>query len=185
MVLYYWWEPREKTDEKAIRYYISRELLPPPLKGGRGAAYGEVHKIRIEKIKELQAQGMMLAEIRHVFSAGEGRPVESRYLISERRSPSSKLLGEELPARVEREVWEDRPAGAPSVGTRALTLPEPETWRAYEIGRDAVVMLRAGTSPWRTRRLLNALGRFAAEIGNDDKKDVGIDDENKKENEDE
>jgi DNA-binding transcriptional MerR regulator len=168
--------------ERTIRYYISRELLPPPLKGGRGAAYGEVHKIRIEKIKELQAQGMMLAEIGNVLAVEERRPVETHFLISGLRSPASERLNEGV---LKRMAAEDIVAKAVSPERKPVPLPEPETWRAYEIGRDAVVMLRAGTSPWRTRRLLNALGRFATEIGNDDKKDVGIDDENKKENEDE
>jgi len=54
--------------ERTIRFYISRELLPPPLKGGRGAAYGPAHKTLLETIKKLQAKGMMLAEIGHALT---------------------------------------------------------------------------------------------------------------------
>lgn len=176
--------------ERTIRYYISRELLPPPLKGGRGAAYGEVHKIRIEKIKELQAQGMMLAEIRNVFGAGERRLDRSSLIIDDLESSASKRMKDLSVARLEKKEsqgefeLEDELARGGQPERKLLTLPEPETWRAYPVGGDAVVMLRAGTSPWRTKRLLNALGRFAVEIGDDDNENVGIDDGNKKENED-
>jgi hypothetical protein len=51
--------------ERTIRFYISRGLVDPPLRGGRGAAYGAGHKARLEDIKKLQAKGMMLAEISH------------------------------------------------------------------------------------------------------------------------
>ena len=54
--------------ERTIRFYISRELLPPPLKGGRGAAYGPAHKTLLGTIKKLQAKGMMLAEIGHALT---------------------------------------------------------------------------------------------------------------------
>jgi Zn-dependent peptidase ImmA (M78 family) len=43
--------------ERTIRYYISRGLLAPPLRGGRGAAYGESHKNALAQIRQLQAKG--------------------------------------------------------------------------------------------------------------------------------
>lgn len=49
---------------RTIRYYISRGLLDGPLAAGRGAAYTEDHLARLNKIRELQARGLMLAEIR-------------------------------------------------------------------------------------------------------------------------
>jgi DNA-binding transcriptional MerR regulator len=48
---------------RTIRYYIARGLVPPPLAGGRGAAYGTAHLERLEKIQELQSQGLTLAQI--------------------------------------------------------------------------------------------------------------------------
>jgi DNA-binding transcriptional MerR regulator len=54
--------------ERTIRFYISRGLVDPPLRGGRGAAYGAGHKARLEAIKKLQAKGMMLAEIAHAIA---------------------------------------------------------------------------------------------------------------------
>ncbi len=48
---------------RTIRFYIARGLLNGPVKSGRAAAYTNEHLARLEKIKELQAEGRMLAEI--------------------------------------------------------------------------------------------------------------------------
>lgn len=48
---------------RTIRYYIARGLLDGPAVAGRGAAYSEDHLARLRRIRELQAQGLMLAEI--------------------------------------------------------------------------------------------------------------------------
>lgn len=50
---------------RTIRFYITRGLLAGPVKAGRGAVYTSQHLARIEKIKQLQADGRMLAEIAH------------------------------------------------------------------------------------------------------------------------
>jgi len=142
--------------ERTIRFYISRELLDPPLRAGRGAAYGPGHKARIEEIRKLQAKGLMLAEIAHALKLErEGSEVDRVMSVPrlEEASPAYSVLRMERP----------EPTPAPT-----SALPAPEDWRAYGIADDAVVMLRAGAAPWRTRRLLAALRQFAAMI-NDDK----------------
>lgn len=48
---------------RTIRFYIARGLLSGPIKVGRAAAYTNEHLKRLEKIKKLQAQGLMLSEI--------------------------------------------------------------------------------------------------------------------------
>lgn len=63
------WSLAELAEEaglspRTIRYYISRGLLDGPLVAGRGAAYTEDHLARLHKIRQLQARGLMLAEIR-------------------------------------------------------------------------------------------------------------------------
>ena len=55
---------------RTIRFYIARGLLDGPLKAGRGAVYTVEHLARLEKIKEMQAHGRMLAEIAHDLSGG-------------------------------------------------------------------------------------------------------------------
>jgi DNA-binding transcriptional MerR regulator len=55
---------------RTIRFYIARGLLDGPLKAGRGAVYTTEHLARLEKIKELQAEGRMLAQIAHDLNGG-------------------------------------------------------------------------------------------------------------------
>jgi DNA-binding transcriptional MerR regulator len=50
---------------RTIRFYIARGLLDGPVKAGRGAVYTADHLARLEKIKGLQSEGRMLAEIAH------------------------------------------------------------------------------------------------------------------------
>jgi DNA-binding transcriptional MerR regulator len=63
------------TPARTIRFYIARGLLDGPVKAGRGAVYTAEHLVRLEKIKELQAAGRMLAEIAHDLNGGP--PVET------------------------------------------------------------------------------------------------------------
>jgi DNA-binding transcriptional MerR regulator len=154
--------------ERTIRFYISRELLPPPLKGGRGAAYGPAHKTLLETIKKLQAQGMMLAEIGHALALESSRQVEDR--VSGTKSEEvGRMLWFEPDGSLEQGSLVSEPESLEAEPTRAL--PEPATWRSYSIARDVVVMLRAGASPWRTRSLLSALRRFAAQVEDETKKE--------------
>ncbi len=57
--------------KRTIRYYISRGVLPGPLRAGRGSRYGEAHLERLARIRELQERGLTLAEIAFEL-AGEG-----------------------------------------------------------------------------------------------------------------
>ncbi len=175
--------------ERTIRFYISRGLVDPPLRGGRGAAYGAGHKARLEEIRKLQAKGLMLVEIAHVLAQGS-----NGLLLG--RAPLTKRLEEPGPefrmfkvepfdrsvevAKEEELTLAEKPAPAHAAPTASpvqsavRSLPAPEEWRAYGVAGDAVVMLRAGAAPWRTRRLMAALRQFQAMIndtntGNDPK----------------
>ena len=55
---------------RTIRFYISRGLLEGPVKSGRGAVYTAKHLARLEKIKQLQAEGRMLTEIAYDLRGG-------------------------------------------------------------------------------------------------------------------
>src|SRR5215831_5080471 len=59
---------------RTIRFYIARGLLEGPVKAGRGAVYTEAHLARLQKIKELQGEGRMLAEIAHDLDGGLPSP---------------------------------------------------------------------------------------------------------------
>ncbi len=48
---------------RTVRYYVARGLLPPPEGRGRAARYGREHLERLERIRQLRAGGLTLAEI--------------------------------------------------------------------------------------------------------------------------
>ena len=48
---------------RTVRFYISRGLLPGPVKAGRYAAYTHKHLARLKKVKNLQKQGLSLHEV--------------------------------------------------------------------------------------------------------------------------
>ena len=56
---------------RTIRFYIARGLLDGPRKAGRGAAYTPEHLARLERIRNLQAEGRMLAEIGRILGGVE------------------------------------------------------------------------------------------------------------------
>ena len=51
-----------------IRFYQKQQLLPAPLREGRVAWYTEDHLARLERVKDLQRQGLTLALIRRITS---------------------------------------------------------------------------------------------------------------------
>jgi DNA-binding transcriptional MerR regulator len=58
--------------ERTIRYYISRGLIPGPMRGGRGAEYTQEHLAGIQNVRRLQSGGMTLAEIEYKFAQHAG-----------------------------------------------------------------------------------------------------------------
>lgn len=51
-----------------VRFYQSRRLLPPPAREGRVAWYGDEHVERLDRIRDLKAQGFTLAMVARVLS---------------------------------------------------------------------------------------------------------------------
>lgn len=64
---------RADVPRRTIRYYISRGLVSGPLRSGRDAVYGKEHLDRLDKIKQLQSEGLTLREIAHVLAGKEVR----------------------------------------------------------------------------------------------------------------
>lgn len=48
---------------RTIRFYIARGLLAGPVKAGRGAVYTGEHVARLDRIRQLQTEGLTLVEI--------------------------------------------------------------------------------------------------------------------------
>ena len=66
---------RSGVQARTIRYYIARQLLDGPVGAGRGAAYGQSHLDRLDKIRELKERGRGLAEIRLLLD-GDASPAQ-------------------------------------------------------------------------------------------------------------
>lgn len=149
--------------ERTIRFYIFRGLVDPPLRGGRGAAYGENHKERLEFIRSMQARGMMLAEIAHALSTAGGR-VPDRPVQTLAEPDTRKMLWFEKDGTLDESQRHLLLQEHQLAAMAAPALPEPEIWRSYAVAPDVRVMLRTGASPWRTKAVLAALRRFANEV---------------------
>lgn len=82
-----------------VRFYQSRELLPPPRRTGRVAVYSEEHLSRLRRIRSLAAKGLSLDLIRRVLAAP--RPSRDDALLSALLQEEEKertLTREELAA---------------------------------------------------------------------------------------
>jgi DNA-binding transcriptional MerR regulator len=55
-----------------VRYYQTRGLLPPPIREGRHAWYGNEHASRIREVRSLQRKGLTLAAIKRVVDGKLG-----------------------------------------------------------------------------------------------------------------
>ncbi len=82
-----------------LRFYQTRGLLPAPKRRGRIAIYGDEHLTRLRRIRELQRQGLTLAQIRRVVVAppAAGQDPLLQALVTEAAGDRS-LTREELAA---------------------------------------------------------------------------------------
>jgi DNA-binding transcriptional MerR regulator len=65
---------RMGLSRRAIRFYVQRGLLPPPLGLGRGRHYDQRHLETLRRIQELQSAGHSLDAIGHILAGGEVTP---------------------------------------------------------------------------------------------------------------
>ncbi len=65
---------RAEIAPRTVRFYIAQGLLPGPLRSGRGAQYGDNHLELLQRIKELQAEGMTLAQVAFALGPGSEHP---------------------------------------------------------------------------------------------------------------
>jgi DNA-binding transcriptional MerR regulator len=65
------------VSRRTVRYYVQEGLIPAPLGVGRGRHYAQAHLNRLLQVKELQAAGRTLDEIRATLVVGAAaRPVK-------------------------------------------------------------------------------------------------------------
>ncbi|MCL4692126.1 MAG: MerR family transcriptional regulator [Candidatus Hydrogenedentes bacterium] len=64
---------RSGVPARTIRLYIAKGLVPPPLRAGRDAAYGQDHLDALHRIREGQRAGLTLNRMRHELAAEPAR----------------------------------------------------------------------------------------------------------------
>jgi DNA-binding transcriptional MerR regulator len=68
------------VSERTIRYYQAEHLLPPPVKKGRDAVYGDEHRDRLTLIAELRDRGLTLQTIGELVSTRQPMRTVSEWL---------------------------------------------------------------------------------------------------------
>ncbi len=110
---------------RTVRFYTSRNLVPPPIRRGRSGYYSAVHVARIELVLELQSHGFTLSAIeRYVAGIPEDATPEEIALARTMLAPWQS----DLPVEMDRAQLE-RTAG------RALTTEDLATLQALGVLR--------------------------------------------------
>jgi DNA-binding transcriptional MerR regulator len=143
-----------------LRAHQSRGLLPPPQVRGRTGYYGEEHVLRVELIKELQADGFNLEAIKRVVADAGGSAGDVLRFTRLVRAP----FEEEEPEMVDAAELAERFAVGPDQLRRATELGllrhlggmrfEIRSPRLMAVGQQ---LLELGIPP---ERILDALGKL-------------------------
>lgn len=99
------------VSRRAIRFYVQEGLIPPPLGLGRGRHYGPVHLDRLLRVRQMQEQGLTLAEIQEQLTTGAPG---GRSLPTHTKLPRSSWVRVELLPGIEVHVssaWKLPPPG--------------------------------------------------------------------------
>src|SRR4029450_11325862 len=81
------------VSRRTVRYYVQEGLIPAPLGVGRGHHYAQAHLDRLLQVKELQAAGRTLDEIRAALDGGTKGRVAARSAAPPDRSVSPRSPG--------------------------------------------------------------------------------------------
>src|SRR5688500_10538308 len=78
---------RVGLSRRAIRFYVQRGLLPPPLGLGRGRHYDQRHLEVLRRIQELQSAGHSLDAIGRILAGREVTPASAADVSVEMEPP--------------------------------------------------------------------------------------------------
>jgi DNA-binding transcriptional MerR regulator len=126
-----------------IRAHQSRGLLPPPAVVGRTGYYGEEHAVRLELIKEMQADGFNLGAIRRLLEGVGDSSGEVLDFARAVRAPFEEEEAEILSAAQIAQRWGGEADPALFARAERLGLLRPLGEDRYEVPSPRV--LRAGT----------------------------------------
>lgn len=74
---------------RAVRYYVQRGLIPPPLGGGRGHYYTGLHLEGLRRVRSLQEAGYSLQEAGAILAGQSGDGPADAPAITVEDQPSS------------------------------------------------------------------------------------------------
>jgi DNA-binding transcriptional MerR regulator len=101
------------TTVRTTRYYAGLGLIPPPLRKGRMAYYGDQHRARLALIRALQDHGFTLSAIERYLSrvpldaSSEDLALQRAMLTSWTGSPAESLTRRQLERRAGRTLTEE------------------------------------------------------------------------------
>lgn len=122
---------------RTIRYYISRDILDPPLKRGPNAVYGEKHLTTLNKIKELQSRGLTLSQIEMLLASGAAQEEDK------------SIYGMEKAESIDQEIDTSRVPEIPKLKAYNVF--------AYAIGDEVILLLKSRPGPWKLKALIEAI----------------------------
>lgn len=101
------------TTVRTTRYYASLGLVPPPVRRGRIAYYGPVHRARLELVRALQDHGFTLQAIERILAAVpadasvEDLALQRAMLTSWTSEPPTRLTRRQLEKKAGRKLGDD------------------------------------------------------------------------------
>ncbi len=104
---------------RAIRFYVQRGLLPPPLGRGRGRHYDRTHLQRLQRIAELQAAGHSLEAVKRILETGIEPPPTEDWRPPRIRTRVASELWVRVPVSAGIELHYDATAHRPDPGELA------------------------------------------------------------------
>jgi DNA-binding transcriptional MerR regulator len=88
---------------RGIRFYVQQRLLPTPHGVGRGKHYDASHLARLREIRQLQAAGHSLEEIRHLLESGAAESITN--VAREPKAAQASAPPPPPPPALRAELW--------------------------------------------------------------------------------
>ena len=140
-----------EMSRRAIRYYVQRGLLDPPLGAGRGSYYTAEHLKQLLAIKESQENGYSLEEIEaqkmneeeaHLQPNSSASRNQSPAFLTQDPSQSPRILSSQHPHTPHAHT---PPPYLSSKSYPSNENPSTSTWLRLQIDEQIEIHLKAGT----------------------------------------
>ena len=146
-----------EVSRRAIRYYVQRGLIDPPLGAGRGSYYTAEHLKQLLVVKEAQEKGYSLEEIEaanyqrneleHLVPSSVKAMESSLSLTTQPIADARSLLSSNPPPLNSPPLNSPRPNSPPPNSQKSLLLDEDQstsTWLRLKVDEQIEIHLREG-----------------------------------------